>query len=95
MTTAPTFHEIIRRQRLHRLAAGKPETKADVQRERLAMADELREAKSELALAQADLRESDARADDLAAQVADAERWAARWCLVAFVVGVAIGLLFV
>jgi hypothetical protein len=98
MTTAPTFHEIVRRQRLHRLAAGKPETKADVQRERLALADELREAKISLALARADLRETEAHASALAAQglelVAELERCgrrAARWCVACLAVGVAIG----
>jgi hypothetical protein len=49
MTTAPSFNEIVRRQRQHRLAAGKCETKADVQYDRRALADELVEARRQVA----------------------------------------------
>jgi hypothetical protein len=47
---APTFNEVIRRQRAHRLAAGKCETKADLQLERRALADELVEARKQIAV---------------------------------------------
>ena len=46
--TAPSFNEIVRRQRQHRLAAGKCETKADLEFDRRALADELAEARRQV-----------------------------------------------
>ena len=60
MTTAPTFNEVIRRQRAHRLAQGKCETKAELQYERRAMADEL-------AAARRQIKETETRASRYAA----------------------------
>lgn len=92
-TTVSTFDEIVNCHRAHKLAMGHAECKADIERHRLSMVAELRVAKTQLALALADLREADARADDLAAQVADCTRWTARWCAACLAVGVAIGVL--
>jgi hypothetical protein len=60
MTTAPSFNEIIRRQRAHRLAQGKCETKAELQYDRRAAADEL-------AAARRQIEETEARAGRYAA----------------------------
>ena len=48
MTTAPTFNEVIRRQRQHRLAQGKCETKAELQYERRAMSEDLAAARRQV-----------------------------------------------
>ena len=41
MTTAPTFNEVTRRQRQHRLAQGKCETKAELEFDRRALSEDL------------------------------------------------------
>ena len=60
MTTAPTFNEVIRRQRQHRLAQGKCETKAELQYERRAISEEL-------AAARRQVQETETRASRYAA----------------------------
>lgn len=49
MTTAPSFNEIVRRQRQHRLAAGKCETKAELEFDRRTLAEDLATARRQIA----------------------------------------------
>ena len=46
--TAPNFNELLRRERAHRLAAGKCETKADLEFDRRTLAEDLAAARRQI-----------------------------------------------